>query len=336
MPIDVRHGPDAALLGQVAFLTGQSAYQRRLEEQDRMASRQAAMQEKQIGAAQDAQRQQAAMNFFQNQQGLAARMYEGQQGRQHDFQRQMLAGQLNQQHQATQLDAQRQLSEQGFEQQKGLFDYQFTTRENQRMGQLNNAQAWIDQNEGKTLNSEQATALRWQVQQEMAGVRPQAIPKPKPMTVKHTTPDGQSMELEAGGYYPQADGSSIIVQRDGKIERKDAAKKPSPMMDKVLPALVDKFTNEEGGFNAKGYQKAVEDLERMEYRKSDEGKQAVQTYAQALEAYLSLPPTVSQHDQFQRWEILRDMAEKLGEPEPRRPNPPRTPYQPRQYRVDRS
>jgi len=107
-------------------------------------------------------------------------------------------------------DSQLERDQQRAELEREQWEYQFSAKQHQQVSKLNSALSYIDEELYRgNLSDDQATEMRWEVQQQMAGIKPQAMPKKKAPTVD------EEMQTRVK---TQDDGSTLILQPDGKID----------------------------------------------------------------------------------------------------------------------
>jgi hypothetical protein len=183
MPIDVRHSPDPALIGAAGLAAGYGQYQqqqqdRAVEQANRQADRRMQMLQMQLGDRRDQQR----MLMAQQQQQL---------GRQHDFQMFGLRDEQMANRDAAEWENRQIMAERKLEEDKQLFDYQWTAKQKSELERFNNYEQSI--RSSPTLNPQEKERLLMELDRQRAGFRPMAIPKgPEPATIDQLFEKGQA------------------------------------------------------------------------------------------------------------------------------------------------
>jgi hypothetical protein len=183
MPIEVRHSPDPALIGAAGLAAGYGQYQqqqqdRAVEQANRQADRRMQMLQMQLGDRRDQQRQIMAAQ----QQQL---------GRQHDFQMFGLRDEQMANRDAAEWENRQIMAERKLEEDKQLFDYQWTAKQKSELERFNNYEQSI--RSSPTLNPQEKERLLMELDRQRAGFRPMAIPKgPEPATIDQLFEKGQA------------------------------------------------------------------------------------------------------------------------------------------------
>jgi len=162
-----------------------------------------------------AQRENNYLDARGQQQGQMADLYKAGMSQQGAYAREWLQGQAGMAREMEQqagLMARQQQQEQA---RQDLFELQFTRKQQAQLAKNAEALAYIDSD--KSLTEDQRQQMRWEVQQHSAGIKPQMIPKPKAPSIDETIQ--QRIRV-------QPDGSTVIMQPDGKIEWRPAPKQP--------------------------------------------------------------------------------------------------------------
>lgn len=182
MPIVVAHEPNPALVGAAAMAAGYGKRQNELQDQAiQEASRSADRNARLLGMQLDEQHRARSlgMDAYQAsaQRDFAARKQEDEQ-------------EFNQGGQYAQQDFRKQLADQRMEQEKELFDYQWTAKQKAEMGRLNNYEQSI--RSSPQLDARDKEMMLLELEGQRAGFRPMAIPKgPKPQRIQEMFESGQ-------------------------------------------------------------------------------------------------------------------------------------------------
>jgi len=162
-----------------------------------------------------AQRENNYLDAYGQRQGQMADLYKAGMSQQGAYAREWLQGQAGMAREVEQqagLMARQQQQEQA---RQDLFELQFTRKQQAQLAKNAEALAYIDSD--KSLTEDQRQQMRWEVQQHSAGIKPQMIPKPKAPSIDETI----QQRIRT-----QPDGSTVIMQPDGKIEWRPAPKQP--------------------------------------------------------------------------------------------------------------
>jgi hypothetical protein len=182
MPIVVAHQPDLGVVGMGALAAGYGQYQN---------------QQREIARDQynrDADRRLRAASMQQEQQNRHQQMqmaaYQQEAGRQHDFQLFGLRDEQMANRDATEVENRQMLANQQAEQQKQMWDYQWTAKQRAELEKFNNYEQSIQSS--PTLNQSEKQQLLMELQGQKAGFRPMAVPKkPEQPSIDDMSSKGQ-------------------------------------------------------------------------------------------------------------------------------------------------
>lgn len=271
MPITVNYQPQAGALGALALMAGHGQY---LDHQRQLALAEAAQRGDQAARQQQLalQGQQQQLDAQRNQQqfGLQARQqmldaYSKQAGLGLQAQSQAAGDQARQEQMA--LDAwgkqaglaqqqeheqfqaavgqqgaqdafarQQAAADQQQQREQDMFEWKYTANQEHQMGELNQALDWIDQQQGSSqITPDQATNMKWEVQQQLAGMKPRQMPKQRPPNVQDELQNRMTQD-DAGNTY--------ILQPDGKIDYRPPPKPEPAAKPDVKPMTERERTTE--------------------------------------------------------------------------------------------